>query len=214
MVDIDKLASRAVKRLRTYNHLPISANLSFDDPAIYDQVVEYYMIYVAFFAKAALLPALKVIRQEHCLEPELFSSIAEHSPLVQSERTQAFGKGLFAGYNGDFDVAFQVLSPQIENLIRSHLKQCGVNTRKRKNGGYEERPLGWLLRHNKTEEIFGKDLLFELKTLFHPHRNDQAHGLIDDTSSPSHYDVYIWWLLLRLVFNSSNLQSEGESPNA
>ena len=214
MVDIDKLASRAVKRLRTYNHLPISANLSFDDPAIYDQVVEYYMIYVAFFAKAALLPALKVIRQEHCLEPELFSSIAEHSPLVQSERTQAFGKGLLAGYKGDFEVAFQVLSPQIEHLIRSQLKKYGVNTRKRKNGIDEERPLGWLLYQDKTEEIFGKNLLFELRVLFHPHRNDQAHGLIDDTSSPSHYDVYIWWLLLRLVFNSSNFQSEKESPNA
>ena len=187
MVDVDKLASRAVKD---------------------------YMIYVSFFAKAALLPALKVIRQEHCLEPKFFHSIVEHSPLVKSERTQTFGKGLFAGYNGDFEVAFQVLSPQIEYLIRSQLKKYGVNTRKRKNGGDEEQPLGWLLRHNKTEEIFEKNLLFELRTLFHPHRNDQAHGLIDDTSSPSHYDVYIWWLLLRLVFNSSNLQSEGESPNA
>ena len=176
--------------------------------------VETYMIYVSFFVSAALLPALKVIRQEHCIEPELFFRLPEHSSIVPPRRIQAFGKGLLAGYNDDFDVAFRILSPEIENLIRSHLKQCGVNTRKRKNGGYEERPLGWLLRHNKTEEIFGTNLLFELRTLFHPHRNDQAHGLIDDTSNSSHYDVYIWWLLLRLVFDSSNFQSERESPNA
>ena len=214
MIDVDKLASRAVKRLRTYNHLPISANPSFDDPTVHAQVVEDYMFYVSFFVSAALLPALKVIRQEHCLEPKLFYSIVEHSPLVKSERTQTFGKGLLAGYNGNFEVAFQVLSPQIEHLIRSQLKKYGVNTQKRKDGGDEERLLGWLLYHEKTEEIFGKNLLFELRTLFHPHRNDQAHGLIDDTSSPSHYDVYIWWLMLRLVLNSSNLQSEGESPDA
>ena len=214
MVDIDKLASRAVKRLRTYNYLPISANLSFDNPAVHAQVVEYYMIFVAFFAKAALLPSLEVIRQEHCLDPELFFSVTKHSSIVPPRRTQAFGKGLLAGYNGDFEVAFQILSPQIENLIRFHLKQHGVNTRKRKNGVDEELLLGPLLHHNKTKEIFGKNLLFELRVLFHPHRNDQAHGLIDDTSSPSHYDVYIWWLLLRLVFNSSNFQSERESPNA
>lgn len=73
---------------------------------------------------------------------------------------------------------------------------------------------GRLLHHNKTEEIFGKNLLFELRVLFHPHRNDRAHGLIDDTSSPSPCDVYIWWLMLRLVFNSSNLQPERKSPNA
>ena len=205
MVDIDKLISRTVSRRRRRNRIA---------SAVRAQVVETYMIYVSLLAKATLLPALKVIRQEHCLDPELFFSIAEHSSIVPPRRIQAFGKGLLAGYNDDFDVAFRVLSPEIENLIRSHLKQCGVNTRKRKNGGYEERPLGWLLRHNKTEEIFGKNLLFELRTLFHPHRNDQAHGLIDDTSSPSHYDVYIWWFLLRLVFNSSTFQSERESPNA
>ena len=233
MVDIDELTSRTVNRLRnsaasfisptttisadgrvTSNHPPTSANPSIDDPAVHAQVAKDYMIYVSFFVNAALLPALKVIQQEHCLEPELFSSIAEHSPLVQSERTQAFGKGLLAGYKGDFEVAFQVLSPQIEHLIRSQLKKYGVNTRKRKNGVDEELLLGKLLYHEKTKEIFGKDLLFELKTLFHNRRNDQAHGLIDDTSSPSPCDVYIWWLLLRLVFNSSNLQSEGESPNA
>ena len=207
MVDIDKLASRAVK-------IPISANLSFDAPAVHAQVAETYMIYVSLLAKATLLPALKVIRQEHCLEPELFFSIAEHSSIVPPGRTQAFVKGLLAGYNDDFDVAFQVLYPQIENLIRFHLKRRRVNTRYRRNGVDEELPLGRLLHHNKTEEIFGKDLLFELRVLFHPHRNDHAHGLIDDTSSPSHYDVYIWWLLLRLVFNSSNLQPERKSPNA
>lgn len=233
MVDIDKLTSRTVNRLRnsaasfisstttisadgrvTSNHPPISANPSIDDPAVHAQVVKDYMIYVSFFAKAALLPALKVIRQEHCLEPELFFWIAEHSSIVPPERTQAFGKGLLAGYNGDFDAAFRELAPQIENLIRFQLKLREVNTRARKNGVDQERPLGWLLYHDKTEEIFGKNLLFELRTLFHPRRNDQAHGLIDDTSRPSHYDVYIWWLMLRLVFNSSNLQSEGESPNA
>ena len=235
MVDIDKLISRMGSRRRkrnsiassifstttisadgrvTSNHPPISANLSFDNPAVRAQVVETYMIYVSLLAKATLLPALKVIRQEHCLKPELFFSVAEHSSIVPPERAQTFGKGLLAGYNGDFDVAFQVLSPQIENLIRFHLKRRRVNTRYKKNGVDEELPLGRLLYHDKTAEIFGKNLLFELRTLFHPHRNDQAHGLIDDTSSPSPCDVYIWWLLLRLVFNSSNFQLERESPNA
>ena len=233
IVDVDELTSHTVNELRnsvassifstttisadgrvTSNHPPINANLSFDNPAVLAQVVETYMIDVELFAKAALLPSLEVIRQEHCLDPELFFSIAEHSPIVPPERTRTFGKGLLVGYNGDFEVAFQILFPQIENLIRFHLKQHGVNTRERKNGVDEELLLGRLLYHDKTEEIFGTNLLFELRALFHPHRNDQAHGLIDDTSSPSPCDVYIWWLLLRLVLNSSNLQSEGESPNA
>ena len=233
MVDVDKLISRTVSRLRnsiassifstttistdgrvTSNHLPISANPSFSDPAVRAQVVENYMFDVSFFVSAALLPALKIIRQEHCLEPNLFFSIAEHSSIVPPKRTRFFGKGLIEGYKGDFDAAFRELAPQIENLIRFHLKRHRVNTRYRRNGVDEELPLGRLLRHNKTEEILGKNLLFELRVLFHPRRNDQAHGLIDDTSSPSPCDVYIWWLMLRLVFNSSNLQPERKSPNA
>ena len=231
--DIDEITSNTMHSLRnsvapsifstttisadervTPNHPPVSANPSVSDPAVHSQVVEDYMIDVEFFAKAVLLPSLKVIQQEHCLEPNLFCSIAEHSLMVPDGRAQAFGKGLHAGYNGDFEVAFQVLFPQIEHLIRCRLRRHRVNTRYRKNGVDEERPLGWLLYHDKTEEIFGKNLLFELIVLFHPHRNERAHGLIDDTSSPSPCDVYIWWLMLRLVFNSSNLQSERESPNA
>ena len=233
IVDVDELTSHTVNELRnsvassifstttisadgrvTSNHPPISANPSFDDPAVRAQVVEDYMIDVEFFAKAVLLPSLEVIRQEHCLESKLFFSIAEHSSIVPDGRTRAFGKGLLAGYDGDFNVASRVLYPEVENLIRFHLKQCGVNTRHRINGTDKELTLGRLLRKDKAEEIFGKDLLFELRELFLPRRNDQAHGLIDDTSSPSPCDVYIWWLLLRLVFNSSNLQSERESPNA
>ena len=238
MVDVDELTSHTVNSLRnsaasfisstttisvdgrvTSNHPPVSANPSAADPAVHAQMVKDYMFDVSFFVSAALLPALKVIRQEHCLESNLFSSIAERSLMVPDGRAQAFGKGLHAGYNGDFEVAFQVLSPQIEHLIRCRLRRHKVNTRYRKNGVRkngvdEERPLAWLLYHDKTEDIFGKHLLFELRALFHPHRNDRAHGLIDDTSNPSPRDVYIWWLLLRLVFNSSNLQSEKESPNA
>ena len=233
MVDVDELTSQTVNSLRnsvasfmsstmtisadgrvTSNHPPISANPSLDDSAVHAQVVRNYIYDVSFCVRAVLLPALEVIRKEHCLEPELFFSIAEHSPVVPPKRAQAFGKGLFAGYNGDFNEAFQVLSPQIENLIRFQLKLREVNTRYRRNGVDEERLLGWLLYHDKTKDIFGKHLLFELRTLFHSHRNDRAHGLIDDTSSPSPRDVYTWWLLLRLVFIAPDLQLEGESSNA
>ena len=177
MVDVDELTSHTVNSLRnsvassisstttisadgrvTSNHPPISANPSFDDPVVHAHVVKNYMFDVSFFVSAALLPALKVIRQEHCLEPKFFHSIAEHSCIVPDGRTQAFGKGLIEGYNGNFNVAFRVLYPEIENLIRSQLKKYGINTRKRKNGVDEELPLGRLLYHEKTKEIFGKKL--------------------------------------------------------
>lgn len=59
----------------------------------------------------------------------------------------------------------------------------------------------------ETVQIFGEDLVFEVKALFcdpmGPNlRNELAHGLLDDAACQSTYSVYAWWLGLRLVFNT------------
>ena len=59
----------------------------------------------------------------------------------------------------------------------------------------------------EIEEVFGKDLVFELKALFcdpfgHNLRNELAHGLLDDGDCRSAASIYAWWLGLKLVFNT------------
>ena len=70
----------------------------------------------------------------------------------------------------------------------------------------------------QTEEIFGEDLSFEIRSLFcdpfGPNlRNKLAHGLLDDRACYSPDAIYAWWLGLKLVFNTfwNALSSNAES---
>src|SRR5262249_59954822 len=123
---------------------------------------------------------------EHRIRENDFVAIAAGSPIVPKDRAPLFGKGLFAGYDKDFVTAIHVLVPQIEHMVRVHLKAAGVKTTNLDKDGIEnENGLSALMDPPETTQIFGEDLSFELKALFcdsfGPNlRNQVAHGLLDD----------------------------------
>ena len=56
-----------------------------------------------------------------------------------------------------------------------------------------------LIELPEVEQVFGKNLAFELKALycdpFGPNlRNELAHGLLEENACVSTYAVYAWWL--------------------
>jgi hypothetical protein len=93
-------------------------------------------------------------------------------------------------------------------MVRVHLKQAGAQTTNLDKDGIEnENGLSTLMDLPKVAAVFGKDLSFEIKTLFcdafGPNlRNDLAHGLLDEDAFNSPNAIYAWWLGLRLVFNT------------
>jgi hypothetical protein len=117
-------------------------------------------------------------------------------------------KALFAGFERDLVTALHLLVPQVEHLVRWHLKSSGVKTTTLSADGVEnENGLSTLVDLPEVAKIFGDDLAFELKALFcdafGPNlRNEVAHGLLDDENCQSAQTVYAWWLLLRMTFNT------------
>jgi hypothetical protein len=64
-----------------------------------------------------------------------------------------------------------------------------------------------LLELPEAAQVFGKDLAFELNSLFcdafGPNlRNELAHGLLDEDGCNSPFAIYAWWLAFRLTFNT------------
>lgn len=106
---------------------------------------------------------------------------------------------------GDFGMAVHLLIPQLENIVRYHMKKDGLKTSNTDLEGIEnENGLSTLLDVEGVEEIFGPDIVFELKALFcsaiGPNlRNAFAHGLMDDNDFYSVDAVYAWWFMLRWV---------------
>jgi hypothetical protein len=179
-----------------------------DEIAIRAEMIRDYGILVSIVVQGDIWPALEVLLLEHRLREDDFIALANQSPIVPKGRAGLFGKALFKGYDRDFVSALHLLIPQIEHLVRVHLKQAGAKTTNLDKDGIEnENGMSTLMDLPEAEQVFGKDLAFELKTLFcdafGPNlRNELAHGLLDEDACHSPFAIYAWWLGLRLVFNT------------
>lgn len=179
-----------------------------DEIAIRAEMIRDYGILVSVVVQGNVWPALEVLLLEHRLREADFVGLANQSPIVPKERAGLFGKALFAGYDRDFVSALHLLIPQIEHMVRVHLKQAGAKTTNLDKDGIEnENGMSTLMDLPEAEQVFGKDLVFEFKTLFcdafGPNlRNELAHGLLDEDACHSPHAIYAWWLGLRLVFNT------------
>jgi hypothetical protein len=179
-----------------------------DEIAIRAEMIRDYGVLVSIVVQANIWPALEVLLLEHRLRESDFIELARHSPIVPKERVGLFGKALFAGYERDFVTALHLLIPQIEHLVRVHLKQAGTKTTNLDKDGIEnENGMSTLVGLPEAEQVFGKDLVFEFESLFcnafGPNlRNELAHGLLDEDGCNSPFAIYAWWLALRLTFNT------------
>jgi len=179
-----------------------------DEIVIQKDMVGYYIIQIDFLVRANILPALEIMLLEHRLREADFMGLVRQSPLVPPGREHLFAKALFAGFDRDFVAALHLLVPQVENMVRYHLKLAGVKTTTLDSKGVEtENALGSLMDLEETEKVFGEDLAFEIRSLFcdpfGPNlRNEVAHGLLDDGDCRSTYSVYVWWFGLKLVFTT------------
>ncbi len=179
-----------------------------DEIAIRTEMVRDYGILVSIVVQGDIWPALETMLLEHRLREADFVSLARQSPIVPKGREGLVGKALFQGYERDFVSALHLLIPQIEHMVRFHLKQAGAKTTNLDKDGIEnENGLSTLMDLPEAEAVFGKDLAFELRTLlcdaFGPNlRNELAHGLLDEDACHSPFAIYAWWLGLRLIFNT------------
>ena len=168
----------------------------------------HYIPRVHIVVQALILPALNILNLEHRLREIDFIELARRSPIVPAGREVLFGKALAQGFNRDFASSIHLLAPQLEHIVRFHLKDSGVTTTYLGQDGIEtENGLSTLIDLPKTEEIFGEDLTYEIKALFCDQlgpnlRNNIAHGLLDDQQAYSFDAIYAWWLGLKLVFNT------------
>ncbi|TNC79476.1 MAG: DUF4209 domain-containing protein [Oleiphilus sp.] len=193
-----------------------------DDVAIRADMIRDYGILVSIIVQGDIWPALEVLLLDHRLCAEDFIGLARQSPIVPKDRIELFGRALFAGYDRDFVTALHLLIPQIEHMVRVHLKQAGAKTANLDKDGIEnENGFSTLMDLPEADAVFGKDLAFELRTLFcdsfGPNlRNELAHGLLDADACYSPFAIYAWWLGFRLVFNTwwnaarKDSASEGE----
>ena len=223
--DVEELRKQAIEQLQNSvlgffptSHLTRDGRVAAKQPGINaspDDRIRWWMTYMWYnnhvnaSIHAIIGPALEVLLLEHRLQEADFVNLAEQSPFVEmTGRERLLGKALYAGYDLNFATALHILVPQLEHLVRFHLKERGVSTTNLNENGETEIGLSALMDRPETEEIFGKDLRFEIQALFCDPvganlRNNVAHGLIGyEECHRSHHAIYAWWLVLKIVFNT------------
>ena len=179
-----------------------------DEVAIRAEMVRDHTMLLGIVVQGYLWPALETLVLECRLSEDIFIDLAAQSPIVPKDRARLFGKALFAGYDRDFVTALHILIPQIEHMVRVHLKNSGAQTTNLDIYGIEnENGMSTLMDHPNAEKVFGKNMTFELRALFcDPSgsnlRNNLAHGLLDEGDCNSVVAMYAWWYALKLVFLS------------
>jgi tetratricopeptide (TPR) repeat protein len=175
---------------------------------LWAEMVKYYSMEIGLIVQGQLLPALDVLMLEHRVREADLEYMVRNSPIVPAGRASLIAKGLFAGLEHDLVSALHLLVPQVEHLVRWHLKSAGVKTSTLSREGIEtENGLSTLVDLPEVVAIFGEDLAFEFKALFcdpfGPNlRNEVAHGLLDASNCQTAQTFYAWWLVLRMTFNT------------
>lgn len=195
-----------------------------NEERIWAEMVKNHAITRNLTVHGGVIPALGVLQQEHCYKELDLVDLAKASALVPPDRALMVGKGLYWGMVGDFGMAVHFLIPQLENIVRFHMKAAGLKTSNTDPEGIEnENGLSTLLDVEGVDEVFGVDTVFEMKALFcsafGPNlRNTFAHGLMDDSDFYSADAVYAWWFMLRWVAMvywaqpASNHEAAAEDP--
>jgi len=186
-----------------------------DGNDILADMIRSHQIHVDLTVKARIWPALSRLRAEHRLTLDYLHDICQRSPIVPPSRALMVAESLLAGFEDQWSLALHQLIPQLENILRFHLKRAGEKTTVIDDRGIEnEVGMSALVERLILKEIFGEDFVFELKAIFTspfgPNlRNEVAHGLIEHGTCYSAHSIYAWWLILRIVHNTyANLASD------
>lgn len=127
-----------------------------DEIAIRAEMVRDYGILVSIVVQGDIWPALETMLLEHRLREADFVGLARQSPIIPKGREGLVGKALFQGYERDFVSALHLLIPQIEHMVRFHLKQAGAKTTNLDKDGIEnENGLSTLMDLPEAEAAFG-----------------------------------------------------------
>jgi hypothetical protein len=127
------------------------------------------------------------------------------SKFISEDRIYIYAEAIYEGFNNNFISAAHLLIPQFENSFRHIASQNGIETTKWTDNLQHQNIFGGVLEKIKdfTKDDLHKELhnfLVDSNTNF---RNELCHGLISPIII-EHYGTYLWWLTLKMVFQTEN----------
>ena len=124
---------------------------------------------------------------------------------MPKDRVDIYERAIIAGFEGDLLLFVHLIIPQLENSVRlifgmNKLKITSVLP----SGVQREKDMNDLLNDPNAEQIFGKDLLWEMRSLLIEQsgpnlRNRVCHGLADSNDLNGASSTFLLWLTTYLI---------------
>ncbi|QBO59500.1 DUF4209 domain-containing protein [Chryseobacterium salivictor] len=136
-----------------------------------------------------------------------------NSLFIPKEREEFFIEGIYNGFENNFIVSSHLLIPQIENSLKNIVEVNGRNTIRLADDIQNDNTLGAILnpenRNKMLNGICNEDLQIELQSFLIDgsstnFRNRICHGLVSP-SETNLYGIYLWWITLKMIFNTKEL---------
>lgn len=187
--------------------------------AVEAKMSQFAVLHHRFTGEAVFNPARLQIKEEHDINADSLLPLISRSSFVPSGRELIFALGIEAGFRGDFVTAVHLLVPQIENSVRHILVLNEFLASSLDSQGIQkERDLNYLLYQPDVAQVFGEDLVFDMRTLLvDPHgenlRNRMAHGLMSASEFATGSAVYVWWLAMNIIAGFYPPETEEEIPD-
>ncbi|MEK6967403.1 MAG: DUF4209 domain-containing protein [Nanoarchaeota archaeon] len=185
----------------------IAGMLKNNEERIQSEIINQYNLSQNFVASTILKQGISIILKSDGTWKKAIKELVNKSKFVPKDRADVYERSIIAGFEEDFLISTHLIIPQLENSIRvifalNKFKTTSVlplNVQKEKN-------LNELLIDVNAEKIFGKDLLWEMRSLLIEQsgpnlRNRLCHGLMDSNSVNSPMSIFLLWLTLYLIID-------------
>lgn len=149
------------------------------------------------------------IKQTFDVSPDSLDFLVQDNLIVPENRTSIFKYAIYLFFNDRRYEAMHILAPQVENLFRELVKNCGgVITTIDKNGISQVKLLKSIFETTELVECYNSDILFLFRALLIENtcgniRNDIAHGLLDEDDIKRSEYSYFFGALIKLILYSS-----------
>ena len=173
---------------------------------INQDIIKQYDSQHGFVSFVVFRKGISIILNSNDSWKNAIKELVKTSIFVPKERVDIYVRAILAGFNGDYSLFLHLIIPQLENSVRRIFALNKFNTTSvQQTGVQRERDLNQLLEDENAETIFGKDLLWEMKTLLVEQngsnmRNRLCHGLLTVNEINSEHTIFLLWLTLLLNF--------------
>jgi hypothetical protein len=175
------------------------------EEALKAQIIKSYNLGQSLAAQTTLRRGIDLLIQSGDEWKNELKELVASSHFVPSERIDVYERAIKAGFEGDLLLFAHLIVPQIENSVRrifgmNKLKTTAVYP----DGVQQERDLNQLLTDVNADKIFGKNLVWEMRSLLIEktgpnYRNRICHGLMNPDDINSASTIFLLWLTVYLI---------------